>query len=101
MAQLNLLNLAISFYLYREYDGAIEAANRVIRAHPDYPQTYHWLAAALGQTGRTAEAKEALEKAIAVGPAVFDVFVRRRVPWHRPEDHAHMLEGLRKAGWEG
>jgi adenylate cyclase len=29
------------------------------------------------------------------------MFVRRRVPWHRPEDHAHMLEGLRKAGWEG
>jgi adenylate cyclase len=27
------------------------------------------------------------------------MFVRRRVPWHRPEDHAHMLEGLRKAGW--
>jgi hypothetical protein len=23
----------------------------------------------------------------------------RRVPRMRPEDHAHMLEGLRKAGW--
>jgi hypothetical protein len=23
------------------------------------------------------------------------------VPWMRPEDHAHMLEGLRKAGWQG
>ena len=22
----------------------------------------------------------------------------RRVSWHRPEDHAHMLEDLRKAG---
>jgi adenylate cyclase len=27
------------------------------------------------------------------------MYVRRRVPWQRPEDHAHMLEGLRKAGW--
>src|SRR6516165_1540457 len=36
---------------------------------------------------------------IAVAPVSFDAFVRRRVPWHRPEDHAHMLEGLRKAGW--
>jgi hypothetical protein len=27
--------------------------------------------------------------------------VRNRVPWMRPEDHAHMLEGLRKAGWQG
>jgi len=23
-----------------------------------------------------------------------------RVPWMRPEDHAHMLDGLRKAGWQ-
>jgi len=29
----------------------------------------------------------------------FDRFVRDRVPWMRPEDHADMLEGLRKAGW--
>jgi adenylate cyclase len=28
-------------------------------------------------------------------------FVRPRAPWDRPEDDAHFLEGLRKAGWEG
>ena len=53
------------------------------------------------QIGRIEEAKEALEKAIALAPAAFDMYVRRRVPWQRPEDYAHMLEGLRKAGWEG
>ena len=52
-------------------------------------------------TGRIEEAKEALETAIALAPAAFDTYVRRRVPWQRPEDYAHMLEGLRKAGWEG
>jgi hypothetical protein len=31
----------------------------------------------------------------------FGMFVRRRVPWHRADDHARMLEGLRKPGWEG
>jgi adenylate cyclase len=40
-----------------------------------------------------------LEKAIAIAPTAFDMYVRHRVPWMRPEDHAHMLEGLRKAGW--
>jgi adenylate cyclase len=49
--------------------------------------------------GRTAEAKEALEQAIAIAPSSFDMYVRGRVPWTRPEDHAHMLDGLRKAGW--
>ena len=47
------------------------------------------------------EAREALEKAMAIVPGSFDMYVRGRVPWMRPEDHAHMLEGLRQAGWEG
>jgi adenylate cyclase len=59
------------------------------------------LAAALGELGRTEEAKEALKTAIAIAPASFDMYVRGRVPWMRPEDHAHMPERLRKAGWEG
>ena len=42
-----------------------------------------------------------LAKAIAMAPAAFDMFVRRRLPWHRPEARAHMLEGPRSAGWDG
>jgi adenylate cyclase len=97
----HLLTVTIGFYLSREYDAAIEAAKRGIRSYPDHSNQYRWLAAALGQTGRIEEAKEVLAKAMAMAPASFDMFVRHRVPWHRPEDHAHMLEGLRKAGWEG
>ena len=48
--------------------------------------------------GRTAEAKEALEKNIAIAPGALDAFVRGGVLRLRPEDHAHLLEGLRKAG---
>jgi len=29
------------------------------------------------------------------------MYVRDRMPWMRAEDYAHMVEGLRKAGWEG
>jgi adenylate cyclase len=28
------------------------------------------------------------------------MFVRQRAPWMRVEDYQHLLEGLRKAGWE-
>jgi adenylate cyclase len=97
-SRLNLL--ALGLYLSGEYKAAVEAAKRAVRSNPHYPLAYRWLAAALGQLGRTAEAKEALGKAVAIAPASFDMYVRR-VPWHRPEDHAHMLEGLRKAGWKG
>ena len=65
------------------------------------PQSYRFRAAALGQLGRTEEAKMALEKAIAVAPAAFDMYVRGRPPSYQSEDHAHLLEGLRRAGWEG
>ncbi len=87
--------------LGREYEAAVEAAEQAIRANPDFPVSRFWLPAALGQLGRTAEAREALEKAIAIGPRLFDVYVRQQVAPFRPEDYAHMLEGMRKAGWNG
>ena len=93
-----LLHVACGLYLCSEYEASIEAAKRLIRSFPDFPMIYRWPAAALGQLDRTAEAKEWLEKAIAAAPAAFNMYVLNRVPWFRPEDHAHLVEGLRKAG---
>ena len=97
-----LLNqVVIGLYFMRDYEAAVEAARRVLRFYPDHPLVYRWLAAALGQLGRTEEARQALERAMSLSPAAFDFYVRRRVPWHREEDHRHMLDGLHKAGWLG
>jgi adenylate cyclase len=98
---IRLNQIALALYYSGEYEAAIETANRAIRENPKYPNPYRWRAAALGQLGRIEEAKSALEEAIAIAPASFDMYVRERVPWRRPEDHAHMVEGLRKAGWQG
>jgi adenylate cyclase len=98
-SRLHLLGLGL--YLCREYDATIETAKRAIHANPDYPLPYRWLAAALGQVGRIPEAKRVLATAIAIAPDLFHAYVRKRVPSLRPEDHAHMLDGLRKAGWRG
>jgi adenylate cyclase len=95
-----LLHIACGLYFSREYNATIEASKRLILSYPDFPMVYRWPAAALGQLGRVAEAKEALEKAISLAPTAFDMYVRNRPPWFRPEDHAHLLEGLRKAGWK-
>ena len=84
-----LMLIALGLYFAREYEAAVQAAKRGIRSYPDFPNTYRWLAAALGQLGRieeAKEAKEALEKAIAIAPASFDMYVRGRVPWMRVED---------------
>jgi adenylate cyclase len=96
-----LLHIACGLYFCSEYDASVEASKRLIRSYPDFPMIYRWSAAALGQLGRTAEAKDALEKAVSRAPAAFDMYVRNRAPWFRPEDHAHLVEGLRKAGWKG
>jgi len=95
-----LLPMACGLYFSREYEATVAAAKRLILSYPDFPMIYRWPAAALGQLGRAAEAKEALEKAISLAPTAFDMYVRKRVPWFRPEDHTHLLEGLRKAGWK-
>jgi len=95
----SLYHMVVGFYFSRAYDQAVEAAEHLIRSFPEYPPSYRWLAAAFGQLGRGAEAKEALGKALAIAPASFDPFGRPHAPWRRPEDFAHLLEGLCKAGW--
>jgi adenylate cyclase len=98
-SEVRLNQMALGLYFCRAYEAAVEVARRAIRTYPDFAHPYRWLAAALGQLGRTAEAKKALEQAITIVPGAFEASVHSRVPWMRPEDHAHMLEGLRKAGW--
>ena len=90
--------IATSYYFDRDYERCIEVARRLLSAHPGFPLVHRWLAAALGQLGRTEEARAALA---AISPREFDVYVRNRVPWMRREDHEHMIDGLRKAGWQG
>ena len=93
--------VALALYFCREYASAVEAAKRQIRSFPDRWSAYRSLAASLGQLDQIAEAREALEKAVSPAPALFDSFVRSPPRWLRAEDHAHILEGLRKAGWPG
>jgi adenylate cyclase len=92
---------AVSYYYERDYARSVEASRRVVARSPDVSNSYRWLAAALGQLGRTEEARVALQKAVEVSPQSFEFYTRRRPPWHRPDDYEHMLDGLRKAGWQG
>jgi adenylate cyclase len=91
----------IGRYFERDYLATVAMARRAIQAWPRLYRPYP-LAAALGQLGRVVEGRAALDEAIAASPAFFDFITRSRPPYYyRPEDHEHMLDGLRKAGWEG
>jgi adenylate cyclase len=93
--------LATSYYYEGDYAEAVEAQRRTLARYPNVYTAYRWLAAALGQPGRTEEARAALQKAMELSPQAFEFYTSRRPPWHRPEDYEHMLDGLRKAGWQG
>ncbi|MEQ1715429.1 MAG: adenylate/guanylate cyclase domain-containing protein [Hyphomicrobium sp.] len=100
MAPVRLSQIAEAYYIERDYENAILTAQRVIRQNPNSPQAYRWLAAGLAQVGRQSEASAAWRELVDANPASLDIMVRRRLPGRRPEDHQHMLEGLRKAGWQ-
>ena len=92
--------IIMGHYFKCQYETAVEEAERAIRSYPEYPPLHRWLAASLGQLGRVRAAKQALDRATSVNPALLDLYVTERPPWFRPEDHAHMIDRLIKAGWE-
>jgi len=94
------MQIGISYYFERDYLSAFGQLKQVTTRLPDFPLPYRFLAASLGQLGHHDEAQTALRQCIAVSPASFDFYVRSRPPWFRLEDYEHMLEGLRKAGWD-
>jgi adenylate cyclase len=93
--------IAIGHYFLLDYDSAVQAAKAAIQSYPDHPWATRLLAAALAQAGYLDEAQDALRAAIAISPKSFERYVRRRLASHRPEDYEHLLNGLRKAGWQG
>jgi adenylate cyclase len=55
---IRLLHIACGLYFSGEYEATVEAAKRLSRSYPNFPMIHRWSAAALGQLGRKAEAKE-------------------------------------------
>ena len=96
-----LHHLGLGYYFAQDYVSAEATTRRAIRAFPDFPRTRPVLAAALGQLGRSDEARIALDAAIAASPSYFQAVTGSRMAYYRPEDHNHLLDGLRKAGWQG
>jgi adenylate cyclase len=93
--------IIISYYYERNYLSALQSGQRTIALYPNHPVAYRWIAASLGQLDRKEEAYEALRLAKVTSPSNFEYYTRSCPPWFRLEDHEHMLDGLRKAGWQG
>ena len=96
-----LHHLTVIFYFERDYRASEAAASRIIRAYPHFPRSYPYLVASLGQLGQTKEAHRALQETMSAAPDFLQHLVRGRPPYYRPDDYDRLLDGLRKAGWQG
>ena len=92
---------AVGYYFERDFVEAEAMARRAIREFPGNARPHIVFAASLGQLGRTEEARTALEAAIVASPSLFRHTTDSRPSSYRPQDHEHLLDGLRKAGWTG
>jgi adenylate cyclase len=100
-AATNRVQIALSHYLERDYEAAADVARRAIAAYPYHPHSYRLLVASLGQLGQEKGAAAARAKADEISPHPIKHYVSEGPPWMRHEDYHHVLDGLRKGGWQG
>jgi tetratricopeptide (TPR) repeat protein len=97
---LALHQLTAIHYLIGDYAAAAAAGSSVRDARP-LAVPHRWLIAALGQLGRVAEAQDVMRSAREIVGMNFDDYARLKAAAVKDGHHAHMLEGLRLAGWTG
>ena len=92
--------IASSLYIDGGYEEAAQISRQIIQHYPRHPIAYRWLAASLGQLGRTGEAQQVLHTLQTISPSSFEMYIRQRPPQYCSIEYAPMLQGLRKAGWK-
>jgi DNA-binding SARP family transcriptional activator/tetratricopeptide (TPR) repeat protein/TolB-like protein len=78
--------------------SAVEAGRRAIELNPLFSSAYKGYLAALGWMDRPREAREVLDRLLALEPGFSVEAAVMRSPLTRPEDIARYAEGLRRAG---
>jgi adenylate cyclase len=92
--------LAGAQYQMRHYAEAVEAGRRSWSLNRNWPHGLRYVVAGLAQLGRIGEAQAALAQLKLMDANLeFSASVFRR-NWPNPADVDHLLEGLRKAGFE-
>jgi tetratricopeptide (TPR) repeat protein len=90
--------MALSHFVARRFDEASTWAEKAFREWPVYALAIAFIAASHALAGRTDEAQQAAEHLRKLDPARRLSTVGDWIPFHRPEDAAMLVDGLRKAG---
>ncbi len=93
------LQMAVTHYLEGNYLTALCVIRRAAAMFPGEPQILIVLAACLGRAARISEGQEVLRLIEAMLPDARGLANPFHMPFQFPEDHEHLLGGLRMAGW--
>jgi tetratricopeptide (TPR) repeat protein len=92
--------LAGAHYQLRHYADAIEAGRRSWSLNRNWPFGLRYIVASLGQLGRIEEARVALAELKLMDPNLAFVEANYQRTYQDPAAVDHILDGLRKAGFD-
>jgi TolB-like protein len=84
----------------RRHEEVVQVERMATAMRPGFSYPYKTYLSALGHLGMEEEAAEVRAKLLAIEPDFCIEKAQRRTPTRRPEDIAHYIEGLRRAGLE-
>ena len=89
---------AMAAYMARQFQLALDWANRSVAENPDYIGGLRVLAAACGQLGRTKKANSTVAKILTLDPTLTCDATTRQLPFRSPGEADLYAQGLRVAG---
>ena len=92
------LGMALAHFFAENYDSAVAWADKAAGNLPSLLVASGVTAASHALAGRGDEAKQAMERLLALDPSARVANLRDWLPIHRPDDMARFAQGLRLAG---
>ena len=88
----------MALFALGRYEETIEVCRETATLHPNHAGAWRLMTVSLALLGRQDEAREALERTLALQPDLKMSHVEHNTVYADPADRARFLEGLRKAG---
>ena len=92
------LYVGLAQFMMHRFADAVQSIKRSVTRNPQALPSYFFLAAAYGQLGEEALARDTLGEARRINPGLSMAQIRRIAVYRRAEDTTLLVDGLRKAG---